>query len=173
LDSTTLVIMGVAFLAGFFLMFRLWPAGKGKAPAIAQAGTVKVALRPPARPSEALGPTTLAELAMTFGDARLGTVTRDGLSVTITGAQTGWVRFTAVQAELVSLPSLSVETTSAELALLACDTAALKVGPMEVVLDGVELFVDGTVPRESLKRVLHDRQMRRAQEFDRAGSLLH
>ena len=172
MDSTTVSIMVVAFFGGFLLIFHLWPAGKGPTTSHRRERGVKVTIQVPASSHDTPAHSTFAVLAATLGDGRLGTVTLEGLVVTVTDAQQGYVRFTASKAEPMALFDLSVESNSAELTLLACDTAALSVGPMEVVIDGIELFVDGTVPRETLKRDLHDKQMHKAKDLQRAGTQL-
>lgn len=123
-----------------------------------------VVLRPPPPRFGVPGPCDLEALLRALEAAGIGEVRRARISgsLIVRTAEGDEVRVhTQGKAEGIVLADLSAEASSDELCALVLDALAPRVGPMEVELDGLPLFIDGTTPHETLLRTLHDRRMER------------
>ncbi len=162
------VILGTALgLLLFFLVRRRLASGRPPWPTRARPRRVQVVVRPPPPRFGVPGPTSLEAMGQSLERAGLGTVTRRGSRLRLRAPDGDDVLIhTGGKTDGITLADLEVEASSAELCALALDALAPRVGPMELELDGAELFVDGTTPRETLQRTLHDRRMELLQQAE-------
>ena len=160
------VLVGVAGLAVGYAVWR-WgaPAWRQRKRASRH---IEIVLRPPPERYRTRAPVPLVVLARALEDADVGEVIRGEDRVEI---QAGNGTRTLVQVTdpgHVTLASVRVESSSAEHALLCCDALVPRLGPLTFCATGVELFVDGTLPRVDLERQFRDLQIERMREIRRS-----
>jgi hypothetical protein len=119
-------------------------------------GVVLASAGPRYHPRE---PTRLATLARLLSEADLGAVSLDGTRVKVVAGR-DFVRFEAGNDPTVR-DELTVTASSVELAVLACEALAPRLGPMEVEAGGIHITVDGTRPRLELEREVHSLKIER------------
>lgn len=164
---TAAVVIGVALgvLAFWWVHRRILSGRPFRVRVRAKPRIIHVVLRPPPPRFGVPGPCDLEALVRSLEAARLGEVRRSrgrAGALIVRTADGDEVRVRAQgKTEGIVLADLEVEASSDELCALVLDAIAPRVGPMEVALDGVPLFIDGTTPHETLLRTLHDRRMER------------
>jgi hypothetical protein len=110
-------------------------------------------LAPPLR-YRAREPVALSLLARALETTDLGGVVCSSRLLSITSARGERVELCPRDVDSVTRADLDVKTSSSEFAVLVCDVLVSQLGPMVVRVGGVDLELDGTRPREELKRLL-------------------
>lgn len=155
-----LAMFALVGLAGYYLVSMLWKAIRPSRRRIL--GPVKLTLLPPPERYRGRSPTTLAQLVRALESATLGPVDVHPRSLRVTASgHPDYVDLTCEDPEKVTLDTVQLQTNSTDFALAVCDAIAPWVGPHVFAAEGVELFVDGTMPRWELERELFDKRMQR------------
>jgi len=110
-------------------------------------------------------PVRLETLARLLSEAGLGRVSLDGRRLCVTTREGHVTLFEAAKADAVIHAELQVTSSSIDLAALACEALAPRLGPMEIEVEGIRLEVDGTRPRTELERELHDLKVSRLSQL--------
>jgi len=150
------VFVAVGAFTVLYLLRRGWPSLSRWGRRQVARRALELTVKSP-DPRYARSPVRLAELARRLADANLGVVGLKGRSVRLTSPEGDWFELTASDGERVTLPDLSVSSTDPQLAVLACDSLAPVLGPIELGFLGIEMVIDGTQPRADLERELLSR----------------
>ena len=157
------VLIGVAGLAVGYAAWR-WgvPAWRRRKRASRH---VEIALRPPPERYGMRAPVPLAVLVRALEDADLGEVVRREDRIEVRAGTGAWTIVMVAEPAAVTLASVRVDSSSADHALLCCDALVPRLGPLTFCAEGIELFIDGTLPRVELERQLHDLQIDRVRDL--------
>ncbi len=153
------VVVGVAALAGYWLFRRAWPRLRRAWRSSRPRTLVEVELAAPGPRAVERSPISLSALAKLLQRAELGAVTVDGSRLSLVDRNGETVHFAAAFPDLVTRSTLQVTTSALELAVLACDALAPRLGAVEFRAEGIRLTIDGTSPRAELERQLYDARM--------------
>lgn len=165
------IILGgaVAVFAVWFLLRRAWPRIRRVLREKNPRRLLPIELLPPPERYGARAPVSFTAIARLLDEADLGRVEATDKRVRVVSSEGEWVEASLAEptAGGASLSSLHLTGTDAELILLACDALVPKLGPFTVRIDGVEMFLDGTLPRVELEREFRDLQMTRMRQLQR------
>ncbi|MBX5484221.1 MAG: hypothetical protein IRZ16_20535 [Myxococcaceae bacterium] len=160
--SVTVVALVVSGVGVYLLLRAARPTVRRAWRAVRPKEGLAIELLPPPERYGPRDPVPFSALARAIEAAQLGTIERSEAGrlrlVTLEGE---WLELSSSDPVATSLQNLRIESSSGDLAAFACDALVPRLGPLTFRENGIEVFIDGTLPRSELERELHDRRITR------------
>nr|UXE44842.1 hypothetical protein Hi04_10k_c3807_00007 [uncultured bacterium] len=149
----SVVLLGLAALVAYGLGRRWVPSWRRAWQQAHPNEALEVVLSTPGPRYHDREPVQVATLARLLADSNLGAISLEAGRLKVAAGR-DFVCFEAAR-DPVARGDLKVSATSVELAVLACEALATRLGPMQVDAGGISIVVDGTRPRLELEREVH------------------
>jgi hypothetical protein len=159
------VAVGLGLIAAYWLVQREWPGLRRRLRAARPRDLLTGVVASPADRYTDRAPVSLIALARQVEDAALGQVTVEGAVLRVSDRSGEFVELRVPDPRAVVRSGIALTATSVELAALCSDAIATRVGPIQLRIGGLDLFIDGTVPRFQLERTIHDAKIARARQL--------
>ena len=118
--------------------------------------SVEVEVLPPPERYRGRSPTTLERISAALRESRFGEVRSEERRCILVTPDEDVFQVDVEDAARVTYASVRVRCTSANLALVGLDVLAPALGPITARIGGVELLIDGILPRVDLERRFHE-----------------